>query len=132
MKGLGMTINVDPEVDRILMLLRLKIKDRGFTQVEIQEALNWKGSYVSQLLSRNKSLRVEQVLQILAVIGVEPFDFFCTVFRQPGQEIPTKQVVPPKINQVLVGQMKRGLQATCALIEAWREEGGDDVDQRGS
>ena len=74
-----MTINVDPEVDRILMLLRLKIKNHGFTQIQVQEALNWKGSYVSQLLSRNKSLRVEQVLQILAVIGVEPFDFFCNI-----------------------------------------------------
>ena len=125
-----MTINVDPEVEGILMLLRLKIKNRGFTQVEIQEALNWKGSYVSQLLSRNKSLRVEQVLQIVAVIGVEPFGFFCNVFRQPGQEVPGKQVVPPKINQALVGQMKSGLQATCALIEVWLEEVGDNVDQR--
>ena len=127
-----MTINVDPEVDRILMLLRLKIKNHGFTQIQVQEALNWKGSYVSQLLSRNKSLRVEQVLQILAVIGVEPFDFFCNIFKHPEQEIPKRQVVPPKINQALVGQMKSGLQATCALIEVWLEEGGDDVDQRGS
>ena len=127
-----MTINVDPEVDRILMQLRLKMKNHGFTQIQVQEALNWKGSYVSQLLSRNKSLRVEQVLQILAVIGVEPFDFFCTVFRRPEQEIPKRQVVPPKINQTLVGQMKSGLQATCALIEVWLEEGGDNDDQRGS
>ena len=125
-----MTINVDPEVDRILMQLRLKMKNHGFTQIQVQEALNWKGSYVSQLLSRNKSLRVEQVLQILAVIGVEPFDFFFNVFRQPGQEVPGKQIVPPKINQALVGQMKSGLQATCALIEVWLEEVGDNVDQR--
>ena len=61
---------VDAEVNRVLTLLRNKIRERGFTQLQVQEALSWGRSYISQLLTKQKSLRVEQVLLILNVIGV--------------------------------------------------------------
>ena len=68
--------NVDPDVDRFLTLLRNKIRQQGFTQLEVQEALGWGRSYISQLLTRQKSLRVEQVLLILGVVGIDPREFF--------------------------------------------------------
>ncbi len=75
---------VDNEVDRYLTLLRNKIREKGFTQLEVQEALSWGRSYISQLLTRQKSLRVEQVLLILDVIGVEPAEFFAELYYYPG------------------------------------------------
>ncbi len=53
---------VEAEVDRYLTLLGNKIRGRGFTQVEVQDALGWGRSYISQLVTKAKALRVEQVI----------------------------------------------------------------------
>ena len=47
------------------------------------EALGWGRSYISQLLTKQKSLRVEQVLLILSVIGIDPKDFFAELYSAP-------------------------------------------------
>jgi transcriptional regulator with XRE-family HTH domain len=71
---------VERQLDRILTLLRNKIRQRGFTQLEVQEALGWGRSYISQLLTKQKSLRVEQVLLMLNVIGIDPATFFAELY----------------------------------------------------
>jgi transcriptional regulator with XRE-family HTH domain len=60
------------EVERILLHLQHAIRDQGFTQLQVQEALGWGRSYISQLPTRQKSVRLDQVLSILGVIGVDP------------------------------------------------------------
>lgn len=75
--------SAEKELDRVLTLLRNKIRERGFTQLEVQESLAWGRSYISQLLTKQKSLRVEQVLLILEVIGVEPGEFFGELYQYP-------------------------------------------------
>ena len=84
---------IERELDRVLTLLRNKIRERGFTQLEVQEALGWGRSYISQLLTKQKSLRIEQVLLILNVIGVDPGDFFSELYHFPmagGSEGPNR------------------------------------------
>ena len=68
--------DIERQLDRVLTLLRNKIREEGFTQLEVQEALGWGRSYISQLLTKQKSLRMEQVLLILSVIEVPESDFF--------------------------------------------------------
>ena len=75
---------VENEIEQILTLLRNKIRERGFTQLEVQEALAWGRSYISQLLTKQKSLRVEQVLLILNVIGVDPAEFYAELYHLPS------------------------------------------------
>ncbi len=72
---------VQSEIDRVLTLLRNKIRERGFTQLEVQESLSWGRSYISQLLTKQKSLRIEQILLILNVIGVNPAEFYSELYR---------------------------------------------------
>lgn len=72
--------SADSEVDRYLTLLRNKIREHGFTQLEVQEALGWGRSYISQLLTKQKALRVEQVLLVLDVIGLAPPEFFAELY----------------------------------------------------
>lgn len=72
---------IEKEIDRILTLLRNKIREQSFTQLEVQEALGWGRSYISQLLTKQKSLRVEQVLRILGVIGVDPAKFYAELYH---------------------------------------------------
>ena len=74
---------IDRDVDRCLALLRSRIRGRGFTQLEVQGVLGWGRSYISQLLTKQKALRFEQVFLILEVIGVEPDLFFAEVFQYP-------------------------------------------------
>ena len=75
---------IERELDRVLTLLRNKIRERGFTQLEVQEALGWGRSYISQLLTKQKSLRIEQVLLILNVVGVDPGEFFSELYHFPA------------------------------------------------
>ena len=76
-------MQVDAEVERYLLLLGNKIRERGFTQLRVQQALGWGRSYISQLVTRTKALRIEQVLLILNVIGVEPAEFYAELYQQP-------------------------------------------------
>ena len=71
---------IDREVERVLTLLRNKIRERGFTQLSVQAELGWGRSYISQLFTRQKCLRMEQVLLILGVIGVHPAEFFAELY----------------------------------------------------
>jgi transcriptional regulator with XRE-family HTH domain len=75
--------DIERDLDRVLTLLRNKIRERGFTQLEVQEALSWGRSYISQLLTKQKSLRVEQVLLILSVIDIGPAEFFAELYHLP-------------------------------------------------
>ncbi len=79
---------LEGEIDRVLTLLRHKIRERGYTQLDVQKELGWGRSYISQLLTKQKALRVEQVLLILRVIGIDPAAFF-------GQLYPLAEVDNP-------------------------------------
>ncbi len=94
---------VERELDRILALLRKSIRERGFTQVEVQEKLGWGKSYISQLVTGQKSLRVEHVLMILNVIDVKPEDFFAEIYQFGaafGPASPARRAAPPKPEEI--------------------------------
>lgn len=76
-------LTVEREVDRYLTLIRNKIHERGYTQLQVQEALGWGRSYISQLLTKQKALRIEQVLFILGVLGIDPAEFFGELYGTP-------------------------------------------------
>jgi transcriptional regulator with XRE-family HTH domain len=78
---------IEKEVDRVLTLLRNKIRERGFTQLEVQSTLGWGRSYISQLLTKQKGLRVEQVLRILEVIGVDAFQFYAELYNLNSERL---------------------------------------------
>ncbi len=103
---------VEPEVDRYLNLLRNKIRERDFTQLQVQESLGWGRSYISQLLTKQKALRVEQVLLVLSVIGVEPRDFF--------RELYATQLYssggPPVVDAAEEARLRRELGSLRAMI----------------
>lgn len=90
---MSVMFTVEREVDRVLLLLRNKIRERGFTQQEVQAKLGWGRSYISQLLMKQKALRLEQLLLILATIGVECRDFFAELYPPlPQPEVPVRYV----------------------------------------
>ncbi len=78
--------DVEREIDRMLLQLRNVIRQRGFTQLEVQAQLGWGKSYLSQLLTKQKALRVDQVLQVLNVIAMRPVEFYGPVYHWLEQE----------------------------------------------
>lgn len=87
LSGSAKIMAVEKEVDRVLSLLRAKIHERGYTQLKVQRALGWGRTYISQLFRKQKSLRFDQILQILEVVEIDPADFFAEFYRLPHREI---------------------------------------------
>ncbi len=81
--------SIEVQIDRILVLLRETIRRHGYTHLQVQAELGWGRSYISQLLIKQKSLRFEQLFQILDVVGVEPAAFFAELY---GLALPTPTV----------------------------------------
>lgn len=110
--------NLDKEIERVLSLLRNKIRERGFTQLEVQEQLHWGRSYISQLVTRQKALRLEQILCILDVIGVSPTEFFGELYgfdaRGPFQDDLTKA-------QPSSEEMEKQLRITRGLVDIYSQ-----------
>jgi transcriptional regulator with XRE-family HTH domain len=142
-KVVAAMLTVNPEVDRYLTLLRNKIRERGFTQLDVQQALGWGRSYISQLLTKQKALRVEQVLLILDVVGIEPRDFFEELYgtsifpgaavRDPEEaarlrrELQSLRSLVHGLTDLLLGEkVITGEDLSSAVDEAGkREDGGD-------
>ena len=130
---------VDRELDRYLTLLRNKIREQGYIQLEVQETLGWGRSYISQLLTRQKNLRLDQVLMILQVIGNRPEDFFAELYgpgpggRSEGsarrlQDDPLRQEIErcKALLEVLVGMLvERGIVASSDLRAAAEAAAGE-------
>ncbi len=109
---------VERELDRCLTLLRNRIREQGHNQLEVQELLGWGRSYISQLLTRQKNLRIDQVLMILNVIGVEPAEFFGELFgfREPSRAWSVRPArVPAAPDQV--GALQQELEEVKAMLE---------------
>ena len=104
--------STERELDRYLTLLRNKIREKGFTQLEVQEALGWGRSYISQLLTKQKTLRIEQVLLILNVIGIEPGEFFGELYGADLRKAPPMGTAAHREFE----QMKRMLQSMTELL----------------
>ncbi len=90
---------LEGEIDRVLTLLRHKIREQGYTQLDVQKELGWGRSYISQLLTKQKALRVEQVLLILGVVGVDPAAFFGQLYplAEVGGPEPSRQPHPSMV-----------------------------------
>ncbi len=80
--------DVTPQVDRCLTLLGNTIRDRSFTQLRVQEELGWGRSYLSQLMTKQKKLRIDQLLSVLSAIGVEPAEFFAELYPTGMPAVP--------------------------------------------
>ncbi len=87
---------VDRELDRYVALLRSMIRQKGFTQMEVQESLGWGRSYISQIVTQQKKLRMDQVLRILHVIAVPPGEFFGELYRREAPGATARQPLLPQ------------------------------------
>jgi len=76
---------MDPETQRLLTLLKITLKILGITNREVARRMGISPSYISKLFSGSSELRLEHVIRICRVIGLEPAEFFSLAYpRQPS------------------------------------------------
>ncbi len=123
-------VSIERELDRYITLLRNKIRERGLTQLEVQTELGWGRSYISQILTKQKNLRIDQVFKILSVLGVKPETFFADLYgptprgqpqpRASSTELPAQEL--QRLTSLLRGLIKllrqKGLITESGLSEA--------------
>ncbi len=78
-----MNDKVTRQLERCNEQLRDEIRARGCTQVELSVKLGKNKTYVSQVLTYDRRLRVDVLLEILKVLDVDPGKFFANAFREP-------------------------------------------------
>lgn len=76
-----------PEVRRLRTMLKTAMKVLGYTNRDVERKLGLSGSYLSRLFSGMIDLKVDHVVAISKVIGVEPEEMFQLAF-------PKKKRVP--------------------------------------
>ncbi len=118
---------VDREIERYLALLGEKVRERGFTQLDVQETLGWGRSYISQLVTKQKALRFDQVLMILSVIEVEPTDFFAELYQprsassavaEMSQKLPRLRSYISAVGKLLVGKGLISAEEYSSIVNA--------------
>jgi transcriptional regulator with XRE-family HTH domain len=79
-----------PDVDQLAHHLRLWIQARRVTLQAVEKELGMGVGYLGQLLRGNLDLKVKHVLAVLEVIGVEPAEFFSSLYppQAPRGNIP--------------------------------------------
>ncbi len=71
---------IETQVRKFHTLLEKKIRERGYEESDVEESLDWETGTLRQLLTGEQELKVEQMLEILAVIGVDPKAYFAELY----------------------------------------------------
>lgn len=104
------TEDAEREIDRVMGLVMTKIRERGFTQIKVQERLGWGRNYISHLVGKSKHLRVEQVLAILSALEVDPAEFFLELYR------PAEFQAAPRKGEDEVAEVRRELDQLRSMV----------------
>jgi transcriptional regulator with XRE-family HTH domain len=78
---------MDPEVQRLITILRTTMRILGVTNRDIERKLGLSPSYLSRLFSGGIELKVEHLIHIPKAMGLEPAEFFHLAYPrrpQPG------------------------------------------------
>ena len=86
-------MGVDAELERTRDLLRTLIETSYLTQREIAVRCGWSDSRICRLVQGQTSIRIEDLLTVLAAIRIGPYDFFYTLYGRPG--LSSKPPDPP-------------------------------------
>jgi len=93
-----------PEVRRLRTMLKTAMKVLGFTNRDVERKLGLSGSYLSRLFSGMIDLKVDHVVAISRVIGVEPEEMFQLAF--PKKRTPSAAAL--RLRETLEEYQKTG------------------------
>jgi transcriptional regulator with XRE-family HTH domain len=71
---------MDAETERLVNLVKVCLRILGVSNRELARRLGMSPSYVSKLLSGSSELRLDHLVRICKVTGVEPGEFFALAY----------------------------------------------------
>jgi transcriptional regulator with XRE-family HTH domain len=71
---------MDPETKRLVNLVKLSLRILGISNRELARRLEMSPSYVSKLFSGSSELRLDHLVRICKVIGLDPGEFFALAY----------------------------------------------------
>ncbi len=71
---------MDPETARLVNLVKVSLRILGITNRELARRLKMSPSYVSKLLSGSSELRLDHVVRICKVTGLDPGELFALAY----------------------------------------------------
>ena len=71
---------MDPETERLLNLVKVSLRILGISNRELTRRLGMSPSYVSKLLSGSSELRLDHLVRICKVTGMDPGEFFALAY----------------------------------------------------
>jgi transcriptional regulator with XRE-family HTH domain len=71
---------MDPETERLLNLVKVSLRILGISNRELARRLEMSPSYVSKLLSGSSELRLDHLVRICKVTGMDPGEFFALAY----------------------------------------------------
>jgi transcriptional regulator with XRE-family HTH domain len=78
---------MDPEVQRLITILRTTMRILGITNRDIERKLGLSPSYLSRLYSGGIELKAEHLVQIPKAMGLEPAEFFHLAYPRRSQPV---------------------------------------------
>jgi hypothetical protein len=111
----------DPK--RASALLFVKIRERGLTLRDVSRHLDWPQDKISRMFKGIVKMRLEQVYEILSVLGVPPMEFFSELHGPSWTPSSLADVDLSDLdpNQILVGKLTFG-KLLAEVRRAVREE----------
>jgi transcriptional regulator with XRE-family HTH domain len=73
-------MRIEAELERTRGLLWSMVETSCFTQSEIAIRCGWSDSRLSRLIKGGSSIRIEDLLRVLAAIQISPGDFFYALY----------------------------------------------------
>ncbi len=89
---------MDPEVQRLINILRTAMRVLGVTNREVERKLGQSPSYLSRVFSGGIELKAEHLIHIPKAMGMEPAEFFQLAYP--------KQVEPSRAAKQLRDSLK--------------------------
>ena len=80
---------MDPETQRLVNLVKVSLRILGISNRDLARRLEMSPSYVSKLLSGSSELRLDHLIRICKVIGLEPAEFFALAYPVRSTATPT-------------------------------------------
>jgi transcriptional regulator with XRE-family HTH domain len=71
---------MDPETERLVNLVKVSLRILGVSNRELARRLEMSPSYVSKLLSGSSELRLDHLVRICKVTGLDPGEFFALAY----------------------------------------------------
>lgn len=115
------TVRVQEVLDLVAQIMRRQKK----TQLEIQEKLGWGRSYISQLMTSQKSLRLDQLFTLLDALEVRPPVFFAELYGlEPPAEVARLEEVVDLAQRIQ--DLSQGLDKVSLRIDHLEKAGQEE------